>query len=102
MEKHIQFLNMYTVGTKSNDINTNNLEFYWYGVWITVLACWLPSRLLVVPQYVISYELVDRDDNKILKSVKPDVVLTEACDEYQAVNERIGLIVEIKRSSNKD
>ena len=23
MEKHIQFLNMYTVGTKSNDINTN-------------------------------------------------------------------------------
>src|SRR3979490_2858210 len=102
MEEHMQFLNMYTVGTKSNDINTNNLEFYWYGVWITVLGYWFQSRFLVVPQYVISYELVDRDDNKISKSVKPDFVVTKYSYENDTFNERIRLIVEIKRSSNKD
>src|SRR3979490_324255 len=76
MEKHMQFLNMYIVATKSNDINRNNLDFYWYGVWNVVLSYCFESRFLVVPQYVISYELVNRDDNKIWKSVKPDFVVT--------------------------
>ena len=77
MEKHIQFLNMYTVGTKSNDINANNLEFYWYGVWNIVLGYWFQSRFLVVPQYVISYKLINRDDKTICKYVKPDFVVTK-------------------------
>src|SRR3979490_1958158 len=101
MEKHIQFLNMYTFGTKSNDINTNNLEFYWYGVWNVVLSYWFQSRFLVVPQYVISYELVNRDDNNISKSVKPDFVLTKYSYENNTFKEHIQLIVEIKRSSNE-
>src|SRR3979490_1591653 len=102
MEKHMQFLNMYIVATKSNATNGNNLEFYWYGVWNIVLGYWFQSRFLVVPQYVISYELVNRDDNKISKSVKPDFVVTKYSYENDTFNERIQLIVEIKRPSNKD
>src|SRR3979490_1503863 len=102
MEKHMQFLNTYIVSTKSNATNGNNLEFYWYGVWNIVLGYWFQSRFLVVPQYVISYELVNRDDNKISKSVKPDFVVTKYSYENNTFNERIRLIVEIKRSSNQD
>ena len=49
---------------------------------------------------MISYELVNRDDNKISKSVKPDFVVTKYSYENDTVNEHIQLIVEIKRSSN--
>ena len=96
----MQFLNMYTVGTKSNDINANNLEFYWYGVWNIVLGYWFQPRFLVVPQYMISYELVNRDDNTICKCVKPDFVVTKYSYENDTFSEHIQLIVEIKRSSN--
>jgi len=24
---------MYIIATRSNNINRNNLEFYWYGMW---------------------------------------------------------------------
>src|SRR3979490_1466426 len=102
MEKHIQFLNMSIMATKSNNINRNNLEFYWYRVWNIILSYWFESRFLVVPQYVISYELVNRDDNTIWKSVKPDFVVTKYSYKNNTFNEHIQLIVEIKRSSNKD
>src|SRR3979490_1162440 len=100
MEKHMQFLNMYIVATKSNNINRKNLEFYWYGVCNVVLSHCFESRFLVVPQYVISYELVNRDNNKISKSVKPDFVVTKYSYENDTFSEHIQLIVEIKRSSN--
>src|SRR3979490_1585171 len=100
MEKHIQFLNMYIIATKSNDINSNNLEFYWYGMWNVVLSYWFQSRFLVVPQYEISYKLINRDDNTIRKYVKPDFVVTKYSYENDTFNEHIQLIVEIKRSSN--
>src|SRR3979490_2484865 len=102
MEKHVQFLNMSIMATKSNNTNKNNLEFYWYGVWNIILSYWFESRFLVVPQYVISYELINRDDNTIWKSVKPDFVVTKYSYENNTFNEHIQLIVEIKRSSNKD
>src|SRR3979490_733405 len=102
MEKHVQFLNMYIVVTRSNDINSNNLEFYWHGVWNVVLSYWFESRFLVVPQYEISYKLINRDDNTIRKYVKPDFVATKYSYENDTFNEHIRLIVEIKRSSNKD
>src|SRR3979490_1445991 len=101
MVKHVQFLNMSIMATKSNKINKNNLEFYRYGVWNIILSYWFESRFLVVPPYVISYELVNRDDNKIWKSVKPDFVVTKYNYENNIFNEHIQLIVEIKRSSNK-
>src|SRR3979490_2862913 len=102
MEKHMQFLNMYIVATKSNDINRKNLEFYWYGVWNVVLSYCFESRFLVVPQYLISYELVNRDNNKISKSVKPDFVVTKYSYRCSSIPTHIQLIVEIKRSSNED
>src|SRR3979490_3028304 len=102
MEKHVQFLNMSIMAKKANNINKNNLEFYWYGVWNIILSYWFESRLLVVPQYVISYELVNRDNNKISKSVKPDFVVTKYSYENDTLKEHIQLIVEIKRSSNED
>src|SRR3979490_6709 len=102
MEKHVQFLNMYIIATRSNDINSNNLEFYWYGVWNIILSYWFESRFLVVPQYVISYELINRDDNTICKYVKPDFVVTKYSYENNTFNGHIQLIVEIKRSNNKD
>ena len=89
MEKHMQFLNMYIVATKSNDINRKNLEFYWYGVWNVVLSYCFESRFLVVPQYVISYELVNRDNNKISKSVKPDFVVTKYSYENNTFKEHV-------------
>src|SRR3979490_3066036 len=76
IERTLPIFNMYIIATRSNNINRNNLEFYWYGVWNVVLSYCFESRFLVVPQYVISYELVNRDDNKIWKSVKPDFVVT--------------------------
>ena len=100
MEKHIQFLNMSIVATKSNNINRNNLEFYWYGVWNIILSYWFRSRFLVILQYEISYELVNRDDNTIWKSVKPNFVVTKYSYKNNTFNELIQLIVEIKRSSN--
>src|SRR3979490_1052773 len=102
MEKHVQFLNMYIVATGSNDINRNNLEFYWYGVWNVVLSYWFQSKFLVVLQYMISYELINRDDNTICKYVKPDFVVTKYSYENNTSNKHIQLIVEIKRSSNED
>src|SRR3979490_3387745 len=81
-------------------IPPNNLEFYWYRVWNVVLSYWFESRFLVVPQYEISYELINRDDNTIRKYVKPDFVLTKYSYENDTFNEHIQLIVEIKRSSN--
>src|SRR3979490_633250 len=102
IERTLPIFNMYIIATRSNNINRNNLEFYWYGVWNVVLSYWFESSFLVVPQYVISYELVNRDDNKISKSVKPDFVVTKYSYENDTFNEHIQLIVEIKRSSNKD
>ena len=96
MEKHVQFLNMSIMATKSNNINKNHLEFYWYGVWNIILSYWFESRFLVVPQYVISYELVNRDDNTIWKSVKPDFVVTKYSYKSNTFNEHTQLIVEIK------
>src|SRR3979490_2774447 len=92
---------MSIMAKKSNNINKNNLEFYWYGVWNIILSYWFESRFLVVPQYVISYELVNRDDNTIWKSVKPDFVVTQYSYKNNTFNEHIQLIVE-QRSSNKD
>ena len=70
MEKHIQFLNRSIKAIESDDINEDNLEFYWYGPWNLILNYWSESRFLVIPQYEISYELIDRDGNTICKSVR--------------------------------
>src|SRR3979490_3094031 len=102
MEKHVQFLNMSIVATKSNNINRNNLEFHWYGIWNIVLNYWFESRFMVIPQYEISYKLINRDDNTICKYVKSDFVVTKYSYKNNTFNEHIQLIVEIKRSSNKD
>src|SRR3979490_2299971 len=102
MEKHIQFLNMSIVATKSNDINRNNLEFYWYGVWSIVLNYWFESMFMVIPQYEISYKLINREDNTICKYVKLDFVVIKYSRRNNNFNEHIELIVEIKRSSNED
>src|SRR3979490_896404 len=93
MEKHVQFLNMYIVATKSNNINRNNLEFYWYGVWNIVLNYWFESMFMVIPQYDISYKLINRDDNKICKHVKPDFVVTKYSFRNNTFKEHIQLIV---------
>src|SRR3979490_21950 len=102
MEKHVQFLNMSIVATKSNNINRNNLEFYWYGVWNIVLNYWFDSMFMVIPQYEISYKSINRDDNTIRKYVKPDFVVTKYSCRNNTIKEHIQLIVEIKRSSNED
>ena len=93
---------MSIMATKSNNINRNNLEFYWYGVWNIVLNYWFESMFMVIPQYEISYKIINRDDNTIRKYVKPDFVVTKYSYENDTFNEHIRLILEIKRSSNKD
>ena len=89
MEKHIQFLNISIRATKSNNINRNNLEFYWYRVWNIVLNYWFGSRFMVIPQYEISYKLINRDDNTIRKCVKPEYVVTKYSDENDTFIEHI-------------
>src|SRR3979490_3087611 len=102
MEKHIQFLNRSIKAIESDDINISedNLEFHWYVPWNSILNYWFKSESMVIPQYEILYELIDRDDKTICKSVKPDFVVTKYSYGNSTFNEHIELIVEIKRSSN--
>src|SRR3979490_2239392 len=102
MEKHIQFLNRSIKAIESDDINEDNLEFYWYGPWDSILNYWFGLKFTIIPQYEISYELVDRDDNLICKLIKPNFVVTRYSHRNNTFNEHIQLIVEIKRSCNKD
>jgi|SRR3979490_1965576 len=100
MEKHILFLNKSIEIIESDDINKDNLEYRWYGPWNAVLNYWFGSKFILIPQYEILYELVDRDNNMVYKSIKPDFTIVEYIYEDDVFYKRIGMIVEIKRSSN--
>ena len=59
MEKHIQFLNMYIVATRLKNINKDNLELYWYGIWNIVLSYWFDDCQPSVDNHIHNYVEAD-------------------------------------------